>query len=102
MWVIEPDKLLIMLVLDVLDDELGGAECFVADLAHILATLNHLTSLVLAVLVLKLNKKLIFLRVTCLLVRSLLEILLGCLDVVLLELEGRAVQGGGFEDDTVD
>lgn len=56
-------KTVVVLVLDVLDDEVGGAESFLADDAHVLAALVDQTCLLNAVLVFLLDKDLVFLRV---------------------------------------
>lgn len=62
----------IVLVLDMLDDEVCGAEGFLADNTDILSTFVDQTCLLHAVLILLLDKDLVLLRVGWLLTRALL------------------------------
>ena len=82
-----------MLILDVLDDELGRAESLFADFAHVFLTFEHLFCLIKTVLVLHFDEKLILLRILQLLIGAFLEQLLSVLHIILFELLGGAIQG---------
>ena len=63
MFTVQVVQLLFVLVLDMLHDEVCGAEHLLADGAHVFLALNHFHRFVKAVLVSNLNKQLIFLRI---------------------------------------
>ena len=80
-----PLKPLIMLILDMLDDKLGGTKSLITDSARIFLALSDLFCLVKAVLSLHFHEEFILLRVLNLLLWSALQKLFCLLDVILLK-----------------
>ena len=109
--VVLAQKSIFMLVLDVLNNELSRTESFVTNFAHILVTFEYLyfrsalklTELrlqyfdffcfVKTVLIFSLDQKFILLRIFQLLVRTFSQKLFSLLNVILLKLPSRSVEG---------
>lgn len=82
----------LVLVLDVLEHEVGCAECLLADHADVLLVRDHFPRLVNTVLVFHLDKKFVLAGVRDFVLQAVFDEFFGLINVVLLELLRRAIE----------